>query len=569
MEKISRSGFFGLLAGTRNNADSGANPVTDNPFANKSLPQFSNRSVAGLEPYSGDFGKPELLHLLRRCMFGPSKADLAHFEGMSLDAVLNELLTASAAPQPPLNGYNSANFTDPDVLPGETWVNAPANNLNGLNPKRRNSLKQWWVGLMLNQDRNLTEKMTLFWHNFLATETVVVGDSRAAYTTIALLRSFALGNFKTLIRQITTDCGMLVYLNGNTNSNVAPNENYGRELQELFTVGRGPDSQYTEADVIAAARVLTGWKINANLTSYFNPAKHDTGDKQFSPFYNNTIIQGQSGLNGAQETDLLIDMLFDNQETARFLARKIYRFFGYYVIESQVETDIIIPLADLLIVSDFEVVPALKTFFKSAHFFDQLNRGCQIKSPVDHIVGVCRQFQVSFPQPANLNAQYKGWDILLTNLMTLGMDPGDPPNVAGWAAYYQEPQFHETWINSNTLPGRNQFTDTLSLSAGLTQGGVNLKFDFIAFTSQLADAHDPNTLIAEAALVLSPNELGPVQTDFLKSILLSDQASDYYWTDAWGAYIADPANQMNFQAVDSRLRSMYQYMLALAEYELI
>jgi len=565
MSDLSRATFFEIISGK-------TQPVSPdrNPYANTSTPVFSSRAITGLDPFSGTFDQDALIHLLRRSLFGVRKEHLSFFSGFSLDQALSQLLTPSPLPAPPVNTYNNASFTDPDVLFGETWVNAPygapGSNVNG---KRRNSFKQWSAGTLLNQSLSLSEKMYLFLHNFIATQTSGIGDSRYIYKHHALLKSYALGNYKSLILAVTKDPGMLVYLNGNTNSNLAPNENYGRELQELFTVGRGEDSLYTEDDVIAASRVLTGWRENPlTITSFFNPNKHDTGPKQFSAFYNNTLISGQSGANGALETDQLIDMIFAQQETARFLARKLYRFFVYYVIDEQVETDIIAPLADIIVQNNYELIPALSALLGSEHFFDPLNRGCYIKTPVDHLIGVCRQFNVSFPDASNLDDQYKGWGTLASSLSLLTMDIGDPPNVAGWPAYNEDPQFHELWINSNTLPGRNQFTDAISSQNGLTMNGVNLKIDFLQFVSQLNDPSDPNLLIAEIAFLLSPNPIGDSLTTFLKSILLSGQSSDYYWTNAWLDYVSDPS-QVNVQAVESRLRSMFTFLLDMAEYQLV
>ena len=198
---------------------------------------------------------------------------------MTLDQVVAELLTAAPAPAPPINAYNNANFTDTDVPAGETWVTA-AYQSGTANGNRRASLKQWWVGLMINQNRSITEKMTLFWSNHFSTQMATVGDSRYSYKTLALLRANCLGNFKSLTRQVTTDPGMLVYLNGNTNTAVNPNENYGRESQELFTQGKGPDSLYTQTDVESAGAALSGWRINrTTISSYFDSTKHDTSNK--------------------------------------------------------------------------------------------------------------------------------------------------------------------------------------------------------------------------------------------------------------------------------------------------
>jgi uncharacterized protein (DUF1800 family) len=571
MKQLKRSEFLNLAKGAGNDEKPKMHQPPANEFANKELPHFGSRSTTTLAPYTGAFGTVQLSHLLRRTLFGLKKADLDAFAGQTLDQVLTSLLTLSATPSPPVNAYNTANFTDADIPLGQTWVNAVANtNSVNANGYRKKSFKWWWAGLMLNQERNLTEKMTLFWHNHFATELNIYNDARGGYKHNALLRANALGNFKTLTRLVTTDAAMLAYLNGNTNTKNAPNENYGRELQELFTVGKYPAPHYTEDDVKAAARVLTGWRIDNNtVTAYFDSNKHDTTDKLFSSNYGNATITGQSGANGALETDQLIDMIFLQAEAAKHLSRRLYRWFVYYVIDAQVETDIITPMADLLVQNNWDVVPALRALLKSEHFFDSLNNGCHIKNPVDHLIGVARQFNVVFPDSSNITNQYRGWKIVADALLTLTMDPGDPPSVAGWTAYYQEPQFHEQWINSDTLPARNQYTDTLASLSGVTSGGVNLIIDHIAFAQQFSNPGDPNQLIADTAALLSPNDIGATQTAFLKTILLSNQAADYYWTDAWNQYIGTPGNATYKTTVETRLRSMHTYLMALAEYQLI
>ena len=571
MGKIKRSEFIGSVYDNLVSGTSEEKVTPSNEFANKEVPQFGNRSTSTLNPYNGSFGTAQLSHLLRRTLFGVTQADLNHFAGMTLDQVLAELLTPSVTPSPPLNAYNNGNFTDADIPFGQTWVNAANNtNSNNANGRRRLSFKCWWTGLMLNQERNLTEKMTLFWHNHFATQTSVYSDSRYAYKNNALLRANALGNFKQLTLMVTTDPAMLVYLNGNTNTKNAPNENYGRELQELFTCGKGPNSLYTESDVQAAAKVLTGWKDDKNNIAFtFNATKHDTSDKQFSAFYNNTIIYGQSGNNGIVETVQLLDMIFDQIEVAKYISRNLYRWFVYYVIDTQVESDIISPMADILMQNNYDIIPVLRALFKSEHFFDPLNIGCHIKNPVDHAIGVCRQFNVVFPDASNLVNQYSGWRIIYNFLYLLAMDIGDPSNVAGWPAYYQEPQYHEQWINSDTLPLRNEATDLLSSLTGYTQYGVNLKIDLIGFAAQTSSPGSPDQLIADSAALLSPNDLGTTQTAFLKTILLSGQLQNHYWTDAWDNYTNDPTNASYISVVESRLRSMYAYMMELAEYQLI
>jgi len=570
MAPIKRSEFLGSAFTGTLAEDQGTKPAPVNPFANKKTPEFDQKSASGISEYTGTFGQAQLGHLLRRTLFGVTQADLQYFSRMTLDQVVAELLTPAPTPAPPINEYDDANFTDPAIPAGTTWVNATnQGTVAGTDSRRRISLKQWWVGLMLNQNRSVTEKLTLFWSNHFSTQMATVSDARKSYRTLALCRANCLGNFKTLTRLITTDPGMLVYLNGNTNTAVNPNENYGRESQELFTQGKGPDSLYTQGDVEAAGAALSGWRITeSTVTSYFDPADHDTTNKQFSSYYNNTLITGLTGAAGATETDQYVNMLFSTTESAKFLCRNLYRWFIYYNIDDQVEANVITPLSEIVIQNNFEIAPVMSALLKSQHFFDPTNIGCMIKNPVDHQVGLCRQFNIAFPISSNPNSQYKGWAIILDFLQTLALDPGDPPNVAGWPAYYQEPQYHELWINSDTLPLRNEYAAGLSSNAGITAGGVTLKIDWPAFASQFSNPSDPNQLIADIAALLSPNDL-TYQYPTLMSTLLSGQSNQGYWTTAWNQYITNPTNSTYLNTVTTRIRAMVSYILALAEYQLI
>lgn len=262
--------------------------------------------VAGINPYNGTFGKTELIHLLKRTMFGAKKADIDFFKGKTLLQVVDTLLSyPAAAPTFPVNNYDNAAANPPQIdvaaPAGTPWVNAKEDgNFNGA---RRNSLRAWWGGQMINQERSVFEKMVLFWHNHFATENV---DTTALmfWQHLALIRKSAFGNFKTLVRDITYDPNMMRYLNGFVNNKTAPDENYARELMELFTLGKGPDSQYTEADVKAAAKILTGWRIRqiespANSgkwtwETFFSPNNHDTTSRTFSLFSGAKSLQQQA-----------------------------------------------------------------------------------------------------------------------------------------------------------------------------------------------------------------------------------------------------------------------------------
>src|SRR5580704_14165729 len=251
---------------------------------------------SGVRRYKGDWQQAQVVHLLRRCMFGAKGTDVNYFLKKSRKKAIRELLNDEyPQPGPPVNNYNDDKYTDPEIAAGADWtISAKYDGMN--NYRRRNSFKSWWLGLMIGQDRSLREKMVLFWHNHFVTETNTVDNSLFCYQYNTLLRRHALGNFKDLVRAVSTEPAMLRYLNGYANTKKAPDENYGRELQELFTVGKGPGSRYTESDVKAAARVLTGYTINyKTFTSSFDHNRHDETDKQFSAYYGNTTIRGIKG----------------------------------------------------------------------------------------------------------------------------------------------------------------------------------------------------------------------------------------------------------------------------------
>jgi uncharacterized protein (DUF1800 family) len=533
---------------------------------------ITNRTFSGLNPYYGPWTSNEVAHLLKRTMFGATPDDIAYFLGMNMNQAVDQLLTIpSAQPAPPVKNYANTGLpaTDPDInIPmGQTWVNTNTTDADGL---RRTSFKAWWMGLMINQERNIREKMTLFWHNHFSTETNDIGRAIWAYKNNLLCRQNALGNFKQMIKPITLDPAMLRYLNGYLNISTAPDENYGRELQELFTLGKENNPNYTEDDVKKAARVLTGWKLDTtNNTFSFNSGQHDTASKQFSSFYNNTTIVGRTGAtSGDLELTDLINMIFSKStEVSRFIVKKLYRYFVYYKIDAATEANVINPLAQLLVSNNWEIKPVLSALFKSEHFFDVLNQGCFIKTPVDLVVSACREFGVVFPAATDYVNAYTMWSYIQNYASLLQQNIGDPPDVAGWKAFYQEPQFHEIWINTDTYPRRNLFTDTM-ITSGYTRNSIKIVIDPVAFTKKFKNPSDPNELINEALKILYRVDISATsKASIKKQILLSNQDQDYYWTNAWNAYISNPVNA-NYQVVFVRLRDLYKYFMNLAEYQL-
>lgn len=528
---------------------------------------------SGLTPYKENLDFDDVVHLLKRTLFGASKANIDLYKNSPLTQILNQLIPVSVVlPNPPVKEYTPAATTltpDTSVVLGSSWVNN-VNNDGTVNSLRRQSFKKWSIGLLLNQAPTIQEKLTLFWHNLLATESADVSNGNYIYKHHTLLRSNCLGNYKNLIKALLTDPAMLTYLNGNLNNKTSPDENLGRELLELFTCGKGTNSLFTEADVKATAKVLTGWRNNATtLSSYFTLSLHDTTNKQFSNFFNNTVIVGRNNANaGIDEINDLINMIFNVEEVSKYLCRRLYRWFVYYEIDATVEANIITPLAQILRNNNFEVRPVLIALFKSEHFFDVQVKGCQIKSPIDLVIGMCREFGVVFPAESDYIKFYGHCNYLVTWTNNMQQSFGDPPDVSGWKAYYQEPQYYQSWISADTLPKRNQFTDTLVVN-GYTLSGFKIQVDGIDFAKKLSNPSNPNLLIDESILYLYRMPLSlNAKNQIKKDILLSGQSADYYWTDAWNTFIANPGNTANANNVKNKLRDLYKYLMNLAEYQL-
>lgn len=516
---------------------------------------------AGINPYAGAWTVNEVTHLLKRTLFGAKKADVDHFLTLSPAAAVDELLNTTFTPSPPLRDYGLLEdegefFDDPGVAIGQTWVNDP-NQLSDprvrsqINGRRVDSLKKWWCGLIINQQRSVQEKMVLFWHHHFSIQSSEVENAAMLYRHHNLLRTNALGNFKTLVREVTIDPAMLIHLNGYLNSRQAPDENYARELQELFAVGKGNDSLYTEDDVIAAARVLTGWRINDNpLEVYLDTNAHDTGSKTFSSFYNNTTISGSTGT--YQELDALMDMLFTTTEAARFICRKLYKWFVYYEITDAAETEVIIPMAEVLINNNFEIRPALGLLLKSEHFYDPINQACYIKTPFDIIAGTLREFNTPVPAYTDYSNGYPFFAGIYQQAADMQQQLFQPPDVSGWPSYYQEPMYYELWVNSNSLPKRADYTDALVNDNVL---------DLRAFAGYSADPANPDQLIADVTALLLRYPLSAASRNWVKTrFLTNNTADDSVWTNAW--------NSNNNTYINTALKDLFRFLMNLPEFHL-
>jgi len=530
------------------------------------------RVLSGINPYASQWTTNEVIHLLKRTMFGAKKADVDYFLGRTVSQSVDELMNPTApSPTPPIKEYVTSTqpgTPDTNIAQGTTWVN-DINNDGTVQSQRSASYKKWWTGVLVNQDRSIKEKMNFFWIDHFGNESSDIGNANWVYKQHTTIRQHTLGNFKQMVRDITLDYGMLRYLNGYLNTATAPDENYGRELQELFTLGKGPDSKYTEGDVKEAAKVLTGWRVNgANYTTFFDPTKHSSANKQFSSFYNNTIITGRTGATaGDLELSDLLNMIFAQNEVAKFLVRKFYRWFVYYEIDAATEANVITPLADIFRSSNYDIKPVLTTLFKSEHFFDIANQGCVIKTPMDVVIGSMREFEVNMPLATDWDTNYGHWNTLYSWMINMGVNLHDPPNVAGMPAYYQEPTFHEIWITTDSLPKRNQFTDVMT-NSGYLRNGFRMQFDFTTIAKTFSNPGNPNDLLKDALNYLYRIQVSPQNMAQMKTqMLLSNQLYDYYWTNAWSAYISNPTTA-NFNTVNTRLKDLFRYIMNLSEYQL-
>ena len=285
-------------------------------------------------------------------------------------------------------------------------------------------LRAWWLREMLASPSPLTERMTLFWHNHFATSQQKVRSSQLMYRQNALLRREALGNFATLLHAVAKDPAMLVYLDNAGNRKQAPNENFAREVMELFTLGEG---RYGEGDVKEAARAFTGWSLDRESGEFmFRRLWHDYGVK--------TVL----GREGSFDGDDVLDILLAQPATAEFVAGKLWK----ELVSPTPDAREVRRWAAVFRDARYEVKPLLRAALNSEAFWSPDNRATLVKSPVDLVVGTLRTFAI---HPFDLRPA-------VFACAALGQNPFSPPNVKGWPG-------GEAWIDSATLLGRKQFLE--------------------------------------------------------------------------------------------------------------
>ena len=540
--------------------------------------------MAYLDTYSGNWTAAEANHLLRRASFGCSQDTLTEALDLGLTGTISKLFEAQPMPEPPLkyelDGTERDEVYDPEVNYGETWVNAapypilPTQQATNKAIRARNrSLYAWTFIQMQESGISIREKLTLFWHNhFVSVNT----NPHREFYYINTLRENALGNFKELTKKISVDPNMLVYLSGNQNTNSAPNENYARELLELFTLGKGAAvgngdyTNYTEDDIVAIAKILTGWRVKSlldpdTLTPFFSNFNHSKGSKTLSHRFNNAVIEE----NGADEYKDLIDVIFQQEECSKFIIRQFYKWFVNSEITDDIEVNVITPLAKILRDNDYEIAPALKVLLASDHFFE--STFCMIKSPIDLMLSVTKSLLFDGPS-TTIKEQYDYALVLYSACFDLNQDIFHHPDVAGWKAYYQAPLFYKSWVNSFLLPKRLDYCRIIVTGGDLVIDDITYTIPplipVLTIVSKIENATDPNVLIRSLSNLLFNYEVSEEQITSLKEFLIPG-LPDFEWTVEYSEYLADSTNITLVVSVDKKLRNLLSIMVQMSEFQIM
>ena len=366
----------------------------------------------------------ELQHLIWRAGLFDHHTALAKMQGQTIAQVWAQLKHTATAFTPIV----VADQNDFDPMAFRSMSKEEKQQVRKQFRENVKTLNKAWIDHMAGTKAVLRERMALFWHNHFACS---AKNSYFLQGYLNTLRKYALGDFRTLLHAVSKTPAMLQYLNNQQNRKQQPNENFAREVMELFTLGRG---YYTEADVKNAARAFTGWSFTREGQYILRQRQHDEGKK---------TLFGQTG-NFSGEA--VLDMLLDNPQTARFVVTKLYR----YLVNEEVNASRVEALADRFYNSGYDIMMLLEAIFLSGWFYDEENIGTKIKSPIDLMVGLQRALYLTFEQPEGPLFIQKALGQLLLR----------PPNVAGWPG-------GKNWIDSSTLLFRVRLTEFVLMSSEL------------------------------------------------------------------------------------------------------
>ncbi|TGE27242.1 DUF1800 domain-containing protein [Hymenobacter metallicola] len=480
----------------------------------------------------------QLQHLYWRAGFGPRPADVA--ANLSPRKALRQLLRDSATVEP-LQGPQMQAAEMQAMPPAPTPdlrqdPQAPALRKGELTPAQRKEqnrqireafyeMNTGWLARMATSPAQLREKLTFFWHGHFACR---VRRPAAALQLNNTLRRLALGKFGDLLLAVSKEPAMLQFLNNQQNRKQRPNENFAREVMELFTMGRG---HYSEQDVKEAARAFTGWSYDAQGQFTFRERQHDAGPKTFL---------GRTGNFGGED---ILNIILEQPQTAEFLTTKLYRFF----VNDTPNPAHIQPLARAFFQSNYDIQDLVERLFSADWFYDAAHVGTRIKSPIELLAGIKRTLGVELPDKRPLIVFQKA----------LGQTLFEPPNVAGWAG-------GRTWIDSSTLLFRLQLPQVLLRNAEIS---ISLKEDENDLDPQVARSARTFRQQVQAQAKLAP--LG---------LLLANTPEAQQPAELSRFLLQAPIRPDNLQLVqqaarqapaDGRLRTMVTSLLSLPEYQLM
>lgn len=530
--------------------------------------------MASLSPLQGSLGTRRAAHLLRRTSYRYTKAKVDLMAGQTATGALASLLTLQ-----PLQ-LDQPVYSNNNATPPVTWINPPGTPLppDTQDFMTRPYLRGWWINEAL-RDAGIGHKMTFFFHQYMITTIVGTGTTASYFDYLALLRWGALGNFKKLATKIVLDNTMLRYLNNNENTALNPNENFAREYLELFTIGKGPQvgpgdyTNYTEDDIVAAARVLTGFRsrnqrniIDAETgiprgdASFYGAGgvqQHDSGNKMFSSKFQSTVITGATN-NAAMFTELnaFVNMIFAQPETAKNLCRRLYHYFVYKEITGEIENDIIVPLSNTLVSNNFEIKPVLEQLLASQHFFDADDSnatdeivGGMIKSPLELALQSISFFDIQIPdpmtQPVTHYRQFYEQAVTQRMFGSANLPIFFPSDVAGYPGLYADPDFSRQWFNSSTIIARYKtpamlLTGTRQFGGGNPNTTIGVKLNIAPWVKNsgfFSDPSDPYVLVQELLEYMLPEPVDNDRFTYFYILVFLDQLPPSDWTYEWQNYL--------------------------------
>lgn len=436
-------------------------------------------------------------HLLLRTGFMPSPTELQPWLGLSAQAAVDKLLDAAkrAAPINPAPAFTREALRTPFGRLADDQARKAARQQSRADTI---SLAAWWLQEMRETPAPLAERMVLFWHNHFATSAQKVQQPQGMYFQHQLFRQHALGSFRELLQGVARDPAMLIYLDGASNRAQAPNENFAREVMELFALGEG---QYSERDIKEAARAFSGWAVDREAwRAQLRPRQHDAGEK--------TLF----GKTARFDTASALDAMLDQPAAARFITAKLWREF----VSPTPDAAGVERIAQRFRASGWRTEVALRELLLSDAFWADGSRAALIKSPVELAVGTLRQFEIQLDNTLPL--------VALTS--RLGQMLFLPPNVKGWPGYTD-------WINSTSLLNRKRFTERLFRALDMNSmgglRGVDMRFDAEAWLKPLGAWPDrepdaaAQARIVEAVMAappVNPVPAGTVGLQYLRALSL-------------------------------------------------